>query len=176
MSGKVKIALVPFSFSPCVGWVLAGWVGGWGGSALKMVHNCSLIQYTDGESGIQALDFSCAVPIGQKEFDLPHSSSATEKGSNQIVGGFFPESRIRKNASLESKALKLASSSHKVKQIDGEIQSGPQDLASVSDFQGENQPLNFARTRLHETGIHAAMIYLLFDNVTAPIMSLIFLF
>ncbi|KAM7510750.1 hypothetical protein LguiB_009625 [Lonicera macranthoides] len=120
-------------------------------SQMLMTDNALHEYAPDGESGIQALDFSCAVTIGQKEFDLPHSSSATEKGSNQIMGGFFPESRIRKNASLESKALKLASSSHKVKQIDGEIQSGPQDLASVSDFQGENQPLNFARTRLHET-------------------------
>ncbi|XP_028089269.1 E3 ubiquitin ligase PQT3-like isoform X5 [Camellia sinensis] len=39
----------------------------------------------DGESGIQAKDFSCAVTILQREPNMPLSPSATEKGSNQIM-------------------------------------------------------------------------------------------
>ncbi|KAA8546216.1 hypothetical protein F0562_003045 [Nyssa sinensis] len=83
----------------------------------------------DGESGIQAKDVSCAVTIPQREPDLPLSPSATEKGSNQV------------------------------KQIDGERVgyahhadplSGPEDLADVPDFQGENQPVDFPQARVPE--------------------------
>uniref|UniRef100_A0A5B7CCE2 Putative E3 ubiquitin-protein ligase RBBP6-like isoform X2 n=1 Tax=Davidia involucrata TaxID=16924 RepID=A0A5B7CCE2_DAVIN len=124
----------------------------------------------DGESGIQVKDVSCAVTILQREPDLPHSSSATEKGSNQVMAESVYESLIRNNASLAGsgsrtrnlgagKTLKSAPLSHKVKQIDGErvgyahhgdLLSGPEDLAAVPDFQGENQPLDFPQIRVPE--------------------------
>lgn len=125
----------------------------------------------DGESGIQAKDFSCAVTIAQKRPDYPLSPSATEKGSNQIMGeSFCAESLIRKNASLEgsgfhinnlapSKVLKTVPSFHNIKKTGGErdgyahhlvSQSGPGYTSGV-EFQGENE-LHLPRCYLHEEG------------------------
>ncbi|XP_028089255.1 E3 ubiquitin ligase PARAQUAT TOLERANCE 3-like isoform X2 [Camellia sinensis] len=123
----------------------------------------------DGESGIQAKDFSCAVTILQREPNMPLSPSATEKGSNQIMTESVYESRIKKNVSLggsgshtsnlgSSKALKSAPLSHKLKQTDGErvgyahhevFRSGD-DSEACPDFQGESQPHNFPQSHVHE--------------------------
>ncbi|CAL5434708.1 unnamed protein product [Camellia sinensis] len=106
----------------------------------------------DGESGIQAKDFSCAVTILQREPNMPLSPSATEKGSNQIM----TESVYDNLGS--SKALKSAPLSHKLKQTDGErvgyarhevFRSGD-DLEACPDFQGESQPHNFPQSHVHE--------------------------
>lgn len=82
---------------------------------------------------------SYAATIQQREAELPHSSSATGRGSKQI------------NAELVGGKSVLLS--HKLKQGDGrrhesthpvDFKKGPNDL--VADFQGENQPM-------HEEGI-----------------------
>ncbi|CAL5434706.1 unnamed protein product [Camellia sinensis] len=123
----------------------------------------------DGESGIQAKDFSCAVTILQREPNMPLSPSATEKGSNQIMTESVYESRIKKNVSLGgsgshtsnlglSKALKSAPLSHKLKQTDGErvgyahheVFRNGDDLEACPDFQGESQPHNFPQSHVHE--------------------------
>ncbi|KAK3023350.1 hypothetical protein RJ639_042748 [Escallonia herrerae] len=120
----------------------------------------------DGESGIQAKDVSCAVTIFRKEPNVPLSSSATGKGSNQIIGESYYESR--KYASFErsgnsgtGKSLKSAPSSKKTNQIDREksgyahhvdFQSRPEDLAGGADFQGENQPFSLPHIHVHEEG------------------------
>ncbi|KAK2989449.1 hypothetical protein RJ640_018767 [Escallonia rubra] len=120
----------------------------------------------DGESGIQAKDVSCAVTILRKEPNVPLSSSATGKGSNQIIGESYYESR--KYASFEGsgnsgtgKSLKSAPSSKKTNRIDREksgyahhvdFQSRPEDLAGGADFQGENQPFSLPHIHVHEEG------------------------
>ncbi|KAK3041744.1 hypothetical protein RJ639_000668 [Escallonia herrerae] len=120
----------------------------------------------DGESGIQAKDISCAVTIFRKEPNVPLSSSATGKGSNQIIGESYYESR--KYASFEGsgnsgtgKSLKSGPSSKKTNQIDRvksgyahhvDFQSRPEDLAGGADFQGENQPFSLPHIHVHEEG------------------------
>ncbi|XP_027180500.1 E3 ubiquitin ligase PARAQUAT TOLERANCE 3-like [Coffea eugenioides] len=54
----------------------------------------------DGESGIQGKDASCAVTVIQREPELPHSPSATGKGSNQVIAESFYGSIMRRNASF----------------------------------------------------------------------------
>lgn len=54
----------------------------------------------DGESGIQGQDASCAVTVIQREPELPHSPSATGKGSNQVIAESFYGSTTRRNASF----------------------------------------------------------------------------
>lgn len=108
----------------------------------------------DGESGIQANDFSFAGTILQKDLDLPHSPSATGKGSNYIMTESAYDSTSRNNASMgiggshrfdsaAGKSLKSAPLSQKIKQIVGEN----------DDFQGENIPTNLCKSRVPEEGI-----------------------
>ncbi|TMW91571.1 hypothetical protein EJD97_014161 [Solanum chilense] len=40
----------------------------------------------DGESGNQVKDICCAVTVAQQEPEMPHSPSASGKGSNQVMG------------------------------------------------------------------------------------------
>lgn len=105
----------------------------------------------DGESGIQANDFSFAGTILQKDLDLPHSPSATGKGSNYIMTESAYDSTSRNNASMgiggshrfdsaAGKSLKSAPLSQKIKQIVGEN----------DDFQGENIPTNLCKSRVPE--------------------------
>ncbi|XAR57574.1 hypothetical protein NMG60_11025764 [Bertholletia excelsa] len=121
----------------------------------------------DGESGIQANDFSCAVTILQRDPRMAISPSATEKGSNHIVPESVYESRIRSNgysgssshvANLGSgRALKLACLSHK-KLVDGERvgyahipeYQRVENREAFPDFQGENQPHNSPQNQIHE--------------------------
>ncbi|XP_057957814.1 E3 ubiquitin ligase PARAQUAT TOLERANCE 3-like isoform X2 [Malania oleifera] len=130
---------------------------------LTSVPENALQRYApDGESGIQMKDVSCAVSIHRREPDLPHSPSVTGKGSNQINAESAYESKIRNNASIggtgprivpfgEGRSFKAVSSSLKSQQIKAvrngsshpvDVKSGTQDLAAVTDFQGENQPHN----------------------------------
>ncbi|XP_051151354.1 E3 ubiquitin ligase PARAQUAT TOLERANCE 3-like [Andrographis paniculata] len=54
----------------------------------QMVNNNSenaMQKYVpDGESGIQVQDVSCAITVVQRELELPQSSCATGRGSNQV--------------------------------------------------------------------------------------------
>lgn len=118
----------------------------------------------DGESGIQAKEVSCAVSILQREPDFLHSSSETGQGSNQIIGESAYESLIGNNASDcatgsrinhlgSGKSFKSAPSSHRIKhgERDGNIhlsdfKYGSQDFLAVSDFQGENHPVNLPQS------------------------------
>lgn len=78
---------------------------------------------TDGESGIQVKDVSCAVSVIQR---------GTERGSNEVhsesIGG--TSSHVYGNRFLKDKISKLPV--HKL----------PEDLEGFDDFQGENQPTN----------------------------------
>ncbi|XXG81707.1 hypothetical protein AAC387_Pa09g2281 [Persea americana] len=82
----------------------------------------------DGESGIQAKEVSCAVSIRQREPQLPHSPSATGKGSNQVMTDTAWESRIRNHGVASgtgsriihlNTSAKSAPSLHKIKQVNG---------------------------------------------------------
>ena len=90
---------------------------------------------TDGESGIQVKDVSCAVSVLQRGAELPPSPSATGRGSNQVpaesVGG--TGSHFNGNHLVKDKISKLPV--HKMWQL-------PEDLEGFADFQGENQPIN----------------------------------
>lgn len=83
---------------------------------------------TDGESGIQGNDVSCAVPVHRGP-ELPTSPSVTGRGSNQVPA----ESVGNGNHFLKDKISKLPF--HKECQL-------PEDQEGVADFQGENQPIN----------------------------------
>ncbi|XVE97753.1 hypothetical protein REPUB_Repub03eG0045900 [Reevesia pubescens] len=96
----------------------------------------ALHQYApDGESGIQVKDVPCVVSLLQKGAELPPSSSATGRGSNQVlaesVGG--TSSHINGNHLLNDKISQFPV--HKMVQL-------PEDLGGFSDFQGENQPID----------------------------------
>ncbi|GER35381.1 RING/U-box superfamily protein [Striga asiatica] len=106
----------------------------------------------DGESGIQAREFSCAPSVVQRELEFPQSSSATGKGSNQVYKDTFFEQQHQRNVPFGtsvSKDIKPAFPSQKVNQTDGlsgyprhtDMRSGPEDFAMSADFQGENQPV-----------------------------------
>ncbi|KAK6140720.1 hypothetical protein DH2020_025538 [Rehmannia glutinosa] len=110
----------------------------------------------DGESGIQAKDFSCAFSVVQKELELPQSSCATGKGSNQVE-------QHRRNVpygTSGNRDIKAAHASHKVNQIDVirgryprhiDMPRGPEDFAPSADFQGENQPV-MPPANVHDEG------------------------
>ncbi|KAI3468064.1 hypothetical protein Pfo_024727 [Paulownia fortunei] len=107
----------------------------------------------DGESGIQAKDVSCAFSVVQRELELPQSSCATGKGSNQVYMETFYEQQHQRNVpygNSGNRDVKSALPSQKVNQIDGvrgryprhnDMQRGPEDFAPSADFQGENQPV-----------------------------------
>lgn len=62
----------------------------------------------DGESGIHGKDASCAVTVIQREPELPHSPSATGKGSNQVIAESFYDSNMRRNSSYGPRFSNLA--------------------------------------------------------------------
>ncbi|KAL6534050.1 hypothetical protein OROHE_013883 [Orobanche hederae] len=106
----------------------------------------------DGESGIQARDFSCALSVVQKEQELPQSSSATGKGPNQVLMVALSEQQRQRNVQCGTSGnrdIKAALPFQKVNQLDGisshprhnDMQRGPGDAAPSADFQGENQPV-----------------------------------
>ncbi|GER51652.1 RING/U-box superfamily protein [Striga asiatica] len=97
----------------------------------------------DGESGIQARDFSCAPSVVQ---------TATGKGSNQVYKELFFEQQCQRNVRVRapgSREVKSALPSQKANQIDDMsgyychdgMRSGPEDFVPSADFQGENQPV-----------------------------------
>ncbi|XP_009781066.1 E3 ubiquitin ligase PARAQUAT TOLERANCE 3-like [Nicotiana sylvestris] len=97
----------------------------------------------DGESGIQMKDVSCAVTVVQREPEMPHSPSATGKGSNQVMAESFYDSLIRKN-------------SRTMQQMDGgrgryanhwNFPSVPDD---PEDRQGESKPLNLLHSHVQD--------------------------
>ncbi|KAH6826300.1 hypothetical protein C2S53_012261 [Perilla frutescens var. hirtella] len=93
----------------------------------------------DGESGIQVKDVSCAVTVAQRELEVPQSSCATGKGSNQVLMEALYEQQHQRNMPYGSRD-----------QLDGVRGTSPhhndmlresEDFAQSSDFQGENQPV-----------------------------------
>lgn len=109
----------------------------------------------DGESGIQAKDFSCAVTNLQREPELPDSPSATGRGSNQIIADY--DSIIRNNTGScvdhlgADNLLKSCTLPQKVKQIDAEVRGSahpadfkrsPVDLDEFAECHGESQPIH----------------------------------
>ncbi|CAA0841924.1 DWNN domain- a CCHC-type zinc finger [Striga hermonthica] len=114
----------------------------------------------DGESGIEARDFSCAPSVVQKELELPQSSSATGKGSNQVYKEAFFEQQCQRNVPVCASGIrevKSAVPSQKVNQIDDMsgyychdgMRSEPEDFVPSADFQGENQPV-IPLTNVHD--------------------------
>lgn len=116
----------------------------------------------DGESGIQANDTSCGVTVIRMEAELPHSPTATGKGSNQIISGSFNESLTRKNiySGLDSRVKNFggrtidSATKGDARQIDKErgryfhdvnIEAGFDDRAQGIDCQGESMPLNMPK-------------------------------
>lgn len=110
---------------------------------------------TDGESGIQAKDVSCAVTNLQREPELADSPSATGRGSNQIVADC--DSVIRNNTGScvnhlgADNSLKSCTLPYKVKQIDAEVHGSaqpvdfkrrPVDLDEFAECHGESQPIH----------------------------------
>lgn len=109
---------------------------------------------TDGESGIQAKDVSCAVTNLQQEPELPDSPSATGRGSNQIVADY---DSVRNNTGScvnylgAVNLLKSCTLPYKVKQIDAEVRGSahpgdfkrrPVDLDEFAECHGESQPIH----------------------------------
>ncbi|XP_043721756.1 E3 ubiquitin ligase PQT3-like isoform X2 [Telopea speciosissima] len=125
-----------------------------------------LPQYApDGESGIQAKELSCAMSICQREPVMPHSPSGTGKGSNIVMAEYASESVIKSNASAagtSSRHINLGASKsgksvplQNIKQVNGEngapgcavnFEYGPEGMKSVTEFQGENQPVKLRQT------------------------------
>ncbi|XP_058108561.1 uncharacterized protein LOC131251692 [Magnolia sinica] len=103
----------------------------------------------DGESGIQAKEASCAMSIPQREPLLPHSPTATGKGSNQVTPESAYESRARNTGVAAGngsriihlntgKSVKSTPSLHKIKPI----QSG-NERDSAADQAGLRLPVDF---------------------------------
>lgn len=99
----------------------------------------------DGESGIQVKDISCAVTVKQREPEMPHSPSATGKGSNQVMAESFYDSLIRKK-----------SLSRTMQEMDGgrgryanhwNFPSVPDD---PEDCRGESKPLNLPHSHVQD--------------------------
>ncbi|KAK4338602.1 hypothetical protein RND71_043089 [Anisodus tanguticus] len=101
----------------------------------------------DGESGIQMKDVPCAVTVVQQKPEMPHSPSATGKGSNQVMAESFYDSLMRKK-----------SLSRKMQQMDGgrgryanhwNFPSVPDD---PEDCQGESKLLNLLHSHVQNEG------------------------
>ncbi|KAF3655179.1 putative pollen-specific leucine-rich repeat extensin-like protein 2-like [Capsicum annuum] len=90
----------------------------------------------DGESGIQVKDISCAVTVVQREMEMPHSPSATGKGSNQVMAESLYDPYIRRK-----------SLSRTMQQMDGgrDGSTNHWNFPSVPDYPedcpGESKPL-----------------------------------
>ncbi|XP_077240973.1 uncharacterized protein LOC143881645 [Tasmannia lanceolata] len=118
----------------------------------------------DGESGVRGKEGSCALSILQREPLLPHSPSATGKGSNQVMEESACESRTKNNgAALRtgSRIIRLdVGKSMKSKQIRSGDEDAPasmpyfksaqKGLESIADFQGDNMPFNLTHAHLQK--------------------------
>lgn len=111
--------------------------------------------------------------VGQKRPSYPLSPTATEKGSNLVIGeSFCAESLSRKNASVEggyhyannlglSKVLKTGPGLHNMNRSGGEkdglshhlVSQGGPGYPSGGYFQGENELVHLRQSYLHEEGI-----------------------
>ncbi|CAN4076673.1 unnamed protein product [Withania somnifera] len=95
----------------------------------------------DGESGIQVKDISCALTVVQREPEMPHSPSATGKGSNQVMAESLYDSLNRKE-----------SLSRPMQQMDegrgrnADYWNFPSVPDDPEDCQGESKPLNLLRS------------------------------
>ncbi|KAL8501860.1 hypothetical protein ACS0TY_021103 [Phlomoides rotata] len=116
----------------------------------------------DGESGIQAKDFSCVLSVVQRGYELPQSSCATGKGSNQVsTEPVYDQRHWRSMAYWDSgnKDLNSGLQSRKANQLDNARGMHPhhngiretEDFAQSADFQGENQPV-LPQSRVHDEG------------------------
>ncbi|MCL7024313.1 hypothetical protein MKW94_029165, partial [Papaver nudicaule] len=81
----------------------------------------------DEASGIQAKEFGCAVSIHQRDTQLPHSPSATGKGSNQVMTESVYESTYRNNGSGAGKRSASL------------LKAVPEDFMPLGEYGGENQ-------------------------------------
>ncbi|KAI3965429.1 hypothetical protein MKX01_042910 [Papaver californicum] len=90
----------------------------------------------DEASGIQAKEVGCAVSIHQRDPQLPHSPSATGKGSNQVMTESVYESAFRNNGSAAGK--RSASS----------LKAVLEDFTPLAEFEGENQPSKLLANRM----------------------------
>ncbi|KAL3655789.1 hypothetical protein CASFOL_000185 [Castilleja foliolosa] len=106
----------------------------------------------DGESGIQAKDFSCALSVVQKDLKFIQSSCATGKGSNPVHTEAFYNQQRQRNVPFgtsDNRDIKSNFPPLKVNQVDNmsgyphinNMQRRPGDLEPSADFQGENQPV-----------------------------------
>ncbi|KAI3907830.1 hypothetical protein MKW92_031080 [Papaver armeniacum] len=90
----------------------------------------------DEASGIHAKEFGCVVSIHQRDPQLPHSPSATGKGSNQVMTESAYESTFRNNGSAAGK--RSASS----------LKAVPENFTPLAEYEGENQPSKFPANHL----------------------------
>lgn len=117
----------------------------------------------DGESGIQDKDVSCALTVVRRELELPQSSCATGKGSNQVFMEAFYEQQHQRNVpygSSGNRDINSALPSQRVNQVDGvrgmyprhnDMQRESEDFAQSAGFQGENQPV-LPQAKVHDEG------------------------
>lgn len=102
----------------------------------------------DGESGIQVKDISCAVTVVQREMEMPHSPSATGKGSNQVMAESLYDPYIRRK-----------SLSRTMQQMDGgrDGSTNHWNFPSVPDYPedcpGESKPLKLLHSHFQNEGI-----------------------
>lgn len=100
----------------------------------------------DGESGNQVKDICCAVTVAQQEPEMPHSPSASGKGSNQVMG----------DPPVGEKAL-----SRIMQQTDGgRGQYNRWNFPSIHDdpeyFEAKSKPLNFLHSHDQDESISSA--------------------
>lgn len=116
----------------------------------------------DGESGIQAKDVSCVLTVAQREHELPQSSCATGKGSNQVtMEPLYDQRHWRSTAYWDScnRDLNSGLQSQKANQLDNARGMRPhqndiretEDFAQSADFQGENLPF-LPQAKVHVEG------------------------
>ncbi|KAL3650725.1 hypothetical protein CASFOL_007128 [Castilleja foliolosa] len=116
------------------------------------VENAMQKNAPDGESGIQAKEFSCAPSVVQKELEFPQSYYATGKGSNLVHTEAFYDQQVQRKfpfGTTGNRDRKSAFPPQKVNQVDNmsgyprhnNMQRRPGDHEPSADFQGENQPV-----------------------------------
>lgn len=92
------------------------------------------------------MDISCAVTVIQREPEMPHSPSATGHGSNQVLADSFFES-FRRNTSRKMRRFGGRRAQFAHLNLHGEADNVP-----ITDFQGENRPLNLRNIHVHDEG------------------------
>lgn len=111
----------------------------------KQVDNLYTQINADEESCIQANDISTALPISQKRQNNILYPSATEKGSNRLLGeSFHGGSPIKRKIHHAHFAGKIG------------YHQG------FGDCQGENYPLNLPQNYVQDKGMNFNMIYFVF--------------